>query len=76
MRRMKEARLLQASRSIFSYVVPSASDLIKQVRDQVFSKGIAVTDGNSNSNELEIIEVLGEGAFGKVNCFFFIRMRC
>ena len=63
---MREARLLQVSQNIVSHVVPSASDLIKQVREQVFTRGVAVADGQICENEIEILEVLGEGAFSKV----------
>ena len=59
-RQMREARLLQAN------VLPSASELIKQVREQVFTRGVATKDGQIGENEIEILEVLGEGSFGKV----------
>ena len=65
-RQMREARLVQTSRAVLSYVVPSASDLIKQVREQVFTKGVSAADGKVCENEIEILEVLGEGSFGKV----------
>lgn len=66
MRQMREARLVQASRAIFSYAVPSASDLIKQVREQVFTRGVSAADGNVSDSEIEVLEVLGEGSFSKV----------
>ena len=54
---------LQASRSILSYGGPS-SDLIKQVRDQVLT-GMSLSSDVSDS-EIDVLEVLGEGSFGKV----------
>ena len=59
-RKMSEARLLQAN------AAPSASELIKQVREQVFTRGVSTTGGQIGDNEIEILEVLGEGSFGKV----------
>lgn len=65
MHQMREAQI-KASKAILSYVVPSASDLIKQVREQVTARGLASANMNIYEDEIEIIEVLGEGSFGKV----------
>ena len=65
MRQMGEARL-QASRAILSYVVPSASDLIDQVREKVAAGGLAAMEADACGEEIEVLEVLGEGSFGKV----------
>ena len=65
MHQMGEARL-QASRAILSYVVPSASELIDQVREKVAAGGLAGLDSAAGGADIELLEVLGEGAFGKV----------
>ena len=64
MHQMGEARL-QASRAILSYVVPSASELIDQVREKVAAGGLAA-GLDSDGEDIEVLEVLGEGAYGKV----------
>ena len=65
MHQMGEARL-QASRAILSYVVPSASELIDQVRKKVAAGGLAGLDSAAGGADIELLEVLGEGAYGKV----------
>ena len=71
MRQMREAKLLRASRTILSYVVPSASDLVKQIRNKIFATGMAVANDNVCEDDIEILEILGEGTFGKVRIWHF-----
>ena len=55
----------QASRSVLSFVMPSASDLIERVREKVAGAGGgAFLD--ADGDEIELLDPLGQGSFGKV----------
>ena len=53
---------LHASRAILALVVPSASDLIKSVREKVEAGGLAAAEANGASGEdIEVLQLLGQG---------------
>ena len=58
--------MLAFTRAALSLVVPSASDLIDQVRQSIATGGLGAMGGEVAGEQIEMLEVLGEGSFGKV----------